>query len=71
MSKITGDPKELITARLPEQLFVDVKLLLADPVTGRVRYGAMSKLVERLLREWVDQQRQISVTKTTMETSNV
>jgi hypothetical protein len=42
---------------IPADLDVELKVLLANPVQGRVRYGAMSNLVTKLLRNWVAQQK--------------
>lgn len=47
------EPSEAITIRIPQPLFIEVKTLLLDPKSGRTKYGAMSSLVERLLREWL------------------
>ena len=46
-----------IHAMVPISLFKEVKLLLMDPLRGRVRYRAMSGLVTMLLRDWVEKQR--------------
>ena len=48
--------KTLIAVRIPEDLNAAVNLLLADEL-GRVRYGSKSRLVEALLRQWVESQR--------------
>ncbi len=39
---------------VPESLANKVELLLLDPVYSRKKYGAMAKLGERLLTEWVE-----------------
>lgn len=39
---------------LPTELTAKVDLLLLDPMTGRVKYGSRKKLVEKLLREWLN-----------------
>jgi hypothetical protein len=44
--------------QIDENLMDTVKLLLLDPMTGKPKYGAQSRLVERLLREWVSHQQQ-------------
>lgn len=31
-------------------------MLLLDPMAGKIEYGALSNLVTRLLREWVEKQ---------------
>lgn len=38
---------------IPEDLWLKVKILLADPRFGRTKYGAMSNLIERLLRDYI------------------
>lgn len=43
--------------RIPEPLAAEVELLLLNPVTGNPLYGARSQLIESLLRDWVDSQR--------------
>lgn len=35
---------------------LEVRTLLADPRTGRVRYGQLSTLIEDLLSKWVSSQ---------------
>lgn len=42
---------------IPQSLVVEVEMRLLDPVTLKTRYGARSKLVVRLLQEWVDGQK--------------
>jgi hypothetical protein len=39
---------------LSAEIAARVELLLLDPVTQRPKSGARGKLVERLLREWLD-----------------
>ena len=51
------EPTKSIHIKVPGPLFREVKLLLLDPVSGRVRYGEMSKLATSLLRTWVEKQR--------------
>jgi hypothetical protein len=50
-------PNVQLIAMIPADLDVELKVLLANPVQGRVRYGAMSNLVTKLLRNWVAQQK--------------
>lgn len=40
---------------IPTSVAAPVSLLLSDPLTGRPKHGARSRLVTRLLREWVQQ----------------
>ncbi|HYE38131.1 hypothetical protein [Methylocaldum sp.] len=40
-----------------ERIAAQVELLLLDPLTGDIAYGARSALVNQLLREWLDKQR--------------
>lgn len=55
--------KALETPRIRQSIFVstdiyaEIKLLLEDPLRGKVRYGSWTELVDGLLREWVNQQR--------------
>ena len=57
MRRARTDPKvPLGTIRIPKSLHDPITLLLCDPVTGKVEYGAMNSLVERLLREWLDRE---------------
>lgn len=39
---------------IPTSLDEKVKEKIMDPVTGKPKTGAYSKLVERLLRQWVE-----------------
>jgi hypothetical protein len=43
--------------RVPESLHAEVNLLLLDPVAHKVRWGALSALITRLLAQWVEEQR--------------
>jgi len=43
--------------RLDQDLDAEVKEHLSDPVTGKLKQGAYSKLVERLLREHIQGKR--------------
>ena len=47
-------PTERKTFHIPEDISARVELLLANPGTGQVKFGAWSKLVTELLREWVE-----------------
>jgi hypothetical protein len=47
---------------VPRETYAQVRLLLLDPVTKKVKWGAMSQLVTRLLQDWVDKQRVTAVT---------
>ena len=49
-----GEPLRHWHITLPESLANRVDLLLIDPLSGRVKYGSRSGLVERLLREHLD-----------------
>ena len=44
------------TLHIPEDVINRAELRLLDPLTGQVRYGAKSKLVTRLLREWLSEE---------------
>lgn len=38
---------------LPAALVAEVNLLLEDPLTHRRKYGALSRLIEALLKDWL------------------
>jgi hypothetical protein len=40
-----------------EKIAAQVELLLLDPVTQQIEYGARSALINRLLEAWLDSQR--------------
>jgi len=52
-----AEKRKAITVMVPESLFIEVKLLLLDPKTSRVRYGAMSNLLTQMLAGWVEDKR--------------
>lgn len=39
---------------LPEDLAAEIELVLADPLTNKVTYATRSKLLETLLRQWLE-----------------
>lgn len=47
------EPSSPIHTNLPESLVREIKILLLDPKTGRVKYGAMNGLIEKLLRQYL------------------
>lgn len=49
---------------IPESVMSQVALLLLDPLSGKMRKGAMSDLTVSLYREWLEKQRQAGVDKT-------
>ena len=53
------DPPKEVQLSLPTSLVDEVDLLLFDPVRGKLRYGARSNLIARLLRTWLDAQRKL------------
>ena len=52
-----GEDKVNIIARIPVKLEMEVRILLTDPVTGRIAYRKMSNLVTELLKGWVEDKR--------------
>lgn len=46
-----------VTFRMPERLYVDIRVLLCDPRTGKPRHGTFGASLNRVLREWADQQK--------------
>lgn len=51
-------PKKILVS-IPESVVSEVKIILHDPVTNRVKYGKMSEVITGLLRDWVEEQRKI------------
>lgn len=47
---------EQVNVRIPVPLMTKVRVLLTEPRTGIIAHGRLSKLVTRLLREWLEQQ---------------
>lgn len=54
-----SDPPVDVQFSLPGSLVEEVDLLLFDPVRGKLRYGARSRLAASLLRQWVESQRKL------------
>ncbi len=46
-----------IALRLPESLYVELRILLCDPRTGAPRYGTWGHSLETALREWLNAQK--------------
>lgn len=57
--------KELISVRVPRSLMREVRILLLDPTTGNIKYGAMVNLITGLLTEWLESKRKDQDTITT------
>lgn len=47
------DPPETVTLNIPRSVILKIRVLLADPGSGKIRYGAMAKLVTVLLEQWL------------------
>lgn len=45
-----------VTINLPQSLYNQLVILFLDPMTKRAKYGALSNLATRLLKEWLDDQ---------------
>lgn len=54
--KIAGEREQMGSVWLPAPLAAKVNLLLLDPKTRRMRWGAWQALVERLVKKWVEDQ---------------
>ena len=50
-----ADPPVKILVSLPSSLVAKLDLLLIDPVRGKPKYAQRSRLIRRLLREYVEQ----------------
>ena len=53
----TREPPVKIGIVLPAPLARQIKLILLDPAKGRTQYGKLSGLIQRLLKEWLAEQR--------------
>lgn len=52
------EPTVPFNTRIPQSLHTRIELLLTDPNTGEIPYGAKTQLIEKLLTAWIkDQQR--------------
>ncbi len=47
------DPPREWKINIPTSVAVSLELLLRDPITNRTKHGARSKLITRLLREYL------------------
>ena len=52
-----AEPRVAWKVYLPQNLAAEIELLLLDPMREKIRYGARNELLERLLREWILEQR--------------
>ena len=50
------DTPQQIAVNVPQSIIERVDLLLTDPNTGRLHYGARSALITDLLRQWLAEQ---------------
>lgn len=55
MRRKRKEPHIRLDVEIPESLAAEVELLLFDPVRGKTRYGARQRLIENLLRKWVEE----------------
>ena len=51
---LNNEPSIEWKVSVPQSLANKVTLLLADPMSGGIRYGSRSKLIELLLRNWIN-----------------
>ena len=58
--KSPNSPKQ-VPVQIPLDLLSEVDLLLWDPAYNQIEYGARSKLIVRLLREWVSKRKKTVV----------
>ena len=54
--KIPGARVQMTNVYLPERVAVKLQLLLMDPRSKKVRWGAWQALVEKLVTDWVEKQ---------------
>ncbi len=54
--KAQDEQKVPYNALIPEGLAAKIDLLLLNPMTGKIKYGARSQLIEKILRRWLEEQ---------------
>jgi len=45
-----------VMVSIPSTVAAKLELLLYDPLTGRPQYGGRSRLIQQLIREWIERQ---------------
>lgn len=55
------DPPQRLEVQIPLSVLARVKLELHSDLEGKVPFGQMSGLVSRLLRDWLEAERGISL----------
>lgn len=48
---------EIISVHLPASLMREIRILLLDPVYGKIKYGQLTHLITALLAEWLEKKR--------------
>lgn len=48
---------------IPESVAAKIELLLADPLTGKTKHGARSRLIVGLLQDWLKKRNKVEVEK--------
>lgn len=56
------EPSVHVHVYIPSSIMAQVRILLADPLTGKPPYGAVGKVVTELLTGWVDKQKKEHLT---------
>lgn len=54
-SKMIPEQKTQLKAYVPISTMGRIYAILADSKTGRVKYGAVSSLITKLLEEWIEE----------------
>ena len=47
---------EQLNVRIPTVIMTKVRILLTNPITGKIAYSRLSQLVTRFLKEWLEEQ---------------
>ena len=55
MPKKLLNPKDRITVYIDRRLNQKIQLLTVDPLSGKPKYSTLSKIVESLLQQWLNQ----------------
>jgi len=64
------DPPVEWKLSLPQSVTAPVSLLLSNPLTGLPKHGARSRLVTRLLQDWLDEQAKGAIQLDTVDTTD-
>jgi hypothetical protein len=53
-----NEDMEIISVRVPASLMREIRILLLDPVYGRIKYGNLRHLLVGLLTKWLEDKKE-------------